>query len=100
VETQLASSALIDKHIQTKNNPWRIRQGLFYLEIRFLVLLPLLQRILRQKELPVHEVQQVPAPLQLMRHRQVLQQQLVLMLVLLPSGAWPHGLTQLLLFRK
>jgi hypothetical protein len=62
------------------------------------VLLPLLQRILRLKELPVHEVQQVPAPLQSKRHRQALL--LVLMPVLLPSGAEPHDLTQLLLFQK
>jgi hypothetical protein len=64
------------------------------------VLLPLLQRILRLKELPVHEAQQVPAPLQLMRHQQALLRPLVLMPVLLPSGARPHGLTQLLLFQK
>jgi hypothetical protein len=63
------------------------------------VLSPLLQRILHLKGLLVREAQQVPAPLQLMRHRQVLQQ-LVLMLVLMPSGARPHDLTQLLLFRK
>jgi hypothetical protein len=44
----------------------------------------------------VREGQQAPAPLQLMHHRQVL----VLMLVLLPSGAVPHDLTQLLLFLK
>jgi hypothetical protein len=62
------------------------------------VLLPLLQRILRLKELPVREAQQVPAPLQLMRHRQVLL--LVLMPVLLPSGAVQHDLTRLLLFQK
>jgi hypothetical protein len=53
-------------------------------------------RILRLKELPVREVQQVPAPLQSMRHQQVL----ALMLVLLPSGAGPHDLTQQLLFLK
>jgi hypothetical protein len=64
------------------------------------VLLPLLQRILRPKELPVREVQQVPAPLQLKRHRQALLRPLVLMPVLLPSGAVPHDLTQLLLFLK
>jgi hypothetical protein len=64
------------------------------------VLLPLLQRILRLKELPVREVQQVPAPLQLMRHQQALLRPLVLMPVLLPSGAVPHDLTQLLLFQK
>jgi hypothetical protein len=63
------------------------------------VLLPLLQRILRLKELPGHEAQQVLAPLQLIRHRQALQQ-LVLMPVLLPSGAVPHDLTQQLLFLK
>jgi hypothetical protein len=63
------------------------------------VLLPLLQRILRLKELPVREVQLVPEPLQLMRHRQVLQQR-VLMPVLLPSGAVPHDLTLLLQFQK
>jgi hypothetical protein len=62
------------------------------------VLLPLLQQILRLKELPVREVQQVPAPLQSKRHRQALL--LVLMPVLLPSGAVPHDLTRLLLFRK
>jgi ParB-like chromosome segregation protein Spo0J len=62
------------------------------------VLLPLLQRILRLKELPGREVQQVPAPLQSKRHRQALL--LVLMPVLLPSGAVPHDLTQLLLFQK
>jgi ParB-like chromosome segregation protein Spo0J len=62
------------------------------------VLLPLLQRILRLKELPGREVQQVPAPLQSKRHRQALL--LVLMPVLLPSGAEPHDLTQLLLFQK
>jgi hypothetical protein len=60
------------------------------------VLLPLLQRILHLKELPVREGQQAPAPLQLMHHRQAL----VLMLVLLPSGAGPHDLTQQLLFLK
>jgi hypothetical protein len=64
------------------------------------VLLPLLQRILRLKELPVREVQQVPAPLQLKRHRQALLRPLVLMPVLLPSGAVPHDLTRLLLFQK
>jgi hypothetical protein len=64
------------------------------------VLLPLLQRTLRLKELPVREVQLVPEPLQLMRHRQVLLRPLVLMPVLLPSGAVPHDLTQLLLFLK
>jgi hypothetical protein len=64
------------------------------------VLLPLLQRILRLKELPVREVQQVPAPLQSMRHRQALLRPLVLMPVLLPSGAVPHDLTRLLLFQK
>jgi hypothetical protein len=60
------------------------------------VLLPLLQRILHLKELPVHVVQQVPAPLQSKRHRQVLLLVLllVLMLVLLPSGAGPRDLTQ------
>jgi hypothetical protein len=63
------------------------------------VLLPLLQRILHLKELPVREGQQVPAPLQSKRHRQALPQ-LVLMLVLLPSGAGPHDLTQQLLFLK
>jgi hypothetical protein len=62
------------------------------------VLLPLLQRILRQKELPVHAAQQVPALLQLMRRRQALP--LVLILVLLPSGAVPHDQTQQLLFLK
>jgi hypothetical protein len=64
------------------------------------VLLPWLQRILRLKELPGREVQQVPAPLQLKRHRQALLRRLVLMPVLLPSGAVPHDLTQQLLFRK
>jgi hypothetical protein len=63
------------------------------------VLLPLLQRILRLKELPVRVVQQVPAPLQLKRHRQVLPR-LERMPVLLPSGAVPHDLTQLLPFQK
>jgi hypothetical protein len=63
------------------------------------VLLPLLQRILRLKELPVHEVQRVPAPLQLMRHLQVLQQP-ALMPVLLPSDAVPHDLIPLWLFQK
>jgi hypothetical protein len=63
------------------------------------VLLPLLQRILRLKELPVREAQQVPAPLRLNRHRQVLPL-LERMLVLLPSGAVPHDLTQQLLFQK
>jgi hypothetical protein len=62
------------------------------------VLLPLLQRILRLKELPVREAQQVPAPLQSKRHRQALL--LVLMPVQLPSGAVPHDLTRLLLFQK
>jgi Tfp pilus assembly protein PilN len=55
-------------------------------------------RILRLKELPVREAQQVPAPLQLMRHRQVLL--LERMLVQLPSGAVLPDLTQQLLFRK
>jgi hypothetical protein len=64
------------------------------------VLLPLLQRILRLKELPVREAQQVPAPLQLKRHRQALLRPLVLMPVLLPSGAEPPDLTRLLLFLK
>jgi hypothetical protein len=64
------------------------------------VLLPLLQQTLRLKELLVREAQQVPAPLQLMRHQQALLRPLVLMPVLLPSGAVPHDLTQLLLFRK
>jgi hypothetical protein len=59
------------------------------------VLLPLLQQILRLKELPGREAQQVPAPLQLMRHQQALRP-----LVLMPSGAVPHDLTQLWLFRK
>jgi hypothetical protein len=59
----------------------------------------LLQRILRLKELPVREVLQVPAPLQLIRHRQVLPL-LERMLVLLPSGAVPHDLTLQLLFLK
>jgi hypothetical protein len=72
---------------------------LFYFETKFLVLLPLQQRILRLKELPVRVVQQVPAPLQLMRHQQALRP-LVLMPVLLPSGAVPHDLTRLLLFQK
>jgi hypothetical protein len=60
----------------------------------------LLQRILRLKELPVREVQQVLAPLRLKHHRQALLRPLVLMPVLLPSGAVPHDLTQLLLFLK
>jgi hypothetical protein len=64
------------------------------------VLLPLQQRILRLKELPVRVVQPVPAPLQLRRHRQALLRPLVLMPVLLPSGAVPHDLTQQLLFLK
>jgi hypothetical protein len=63
------------------------------------VLLPLLQQILRLKELPGREAQQVPAPLQLMHHQQALRP-LVLMPVLLPSGAVPHDLTRLLLFQK
>jgi hypothetical protein len=57
------------------------------------------QRILHQKERPAREAQQVPAPLQLMRHQQVLPL-LERMLVLLPSGAVPHDLTQQLLFLK
>jgi hypothetical protein len=63
------------------------------------VLLPLLQQILRLKELPGREAQQVPAPLQLMHPQQALRP-LVLMPVLLPSGAVPHDLTRLLLFQK
>jgi hypothetical protein len=46
----------------------------------------------------VREALQVPAPLQLIRHRQVLL--LERMLVLLPSDAVPHDLTQQLLFLK
>jgi hypothetical protein len=56
-------------------------------------------RILRLKELPAREAQQVPAPLQLMHHLQVLTA-LALILVLLPFGAVPLDLTQQLLFRK
>jgi hypothetical protein len=57
------------------------------------------QRILHQRELPVREAQQVPAPLQLMHHLQALPP-LALMPVLPPSDAVPHDLTQQLLFRK
>jgi hypothetical protein len=59
----------------------------------------LLQRILRLKELPVREAQQVPALSQLKHHRQVLML-LALIPVLQPFGAVPHDLTQQLLFQK
>jgi hypothetical protein len=63
------------------------------------VLLPLLQRILHLKEFLEREGQQVPVPLKLI-HRQQALPVLVLILVLLPSGAVPHDLTRLLLFQK
>jgi hypothetical protein len=62
------------------------------------VLLPLPQQILHLKEFLEHEAQQVPAPLKLIHRQQALLQ--VLILVLLPSGAVPHDLTQPLLFQK